>query len=100
MSKNDPRIFGDQLNATADILADNFNLSKCEAVSIVGQILLDDNIISRVQLTGEERKIVEDFVLASCLDNNDYLFRDGPAQQGGQSFKDAFKRASGGAYKG
>lgn len=35
MSKNDPRIFGDQLNATADMLADSFKLSKCEALSIV-----------------------------------------------------------------
>jgi hypothetical protein len=100
MSKNDPRIFGDQLNATADMLADSFKLSKCEAMSIVAQVLLDDNITSRIQLSGEERKVVEDFVLASCLDNNDYLFRDGPAQQGGQTFQDAFRRATGGAYKG
>jgi hypothetical protein len=100
MSKNDPRIFGDQLNATADMLADSFKLSKCEAISIVAQVLLDDNITSRVQLSGEERKVVEDFVLASCLDNNDYLFRDGPAQQGRNNFKDEFRKASGGAYKG
>ena len=100
MSKTYPRIFGDQLNATADMLADSFKLSKCEAISIVAQVLLDDNITSRINLSGEERKIVEDFVLASCLDNSDYLFRDGPAQQGGQTFQDAFRRATGGAYKG
>ncbi len=100
VTKTDPRIFGDQLNATADMLADSFKLSKCEAISIVAQVLLDDNITSRIQLSGEERKIVEQFVLASCLDNNDYLFRDHSNDEESRHFKDAFHEASHGAYKG
>jgi hypothetical protein len=97
VTRTDPRVFGDQLNATADMLSDSFKLSKCEAISIVAQVLLDDNITSRVNLSGEEKRIVENFVLAGCLDNNDYLFRDSPP---GSNFKDVFRKATRGAYRG
>lgn len=71
----DPRIFGDHINEIADNISSSFHLSKCEAMGIVGQVMLNKFGEDRIKLSPEEVKVVENFVLASCLNDNEYIFR-------------------------
>ena len=72
---NENRMLGDKINMVAESIADNFKLSKCEAMSITAQILLDEGLVDKIKLTVDEQKIIKGFVLASCLNDNDYIFK-------------------------
>jgi hypothetical protein len=72
---NSPRILGDKINDLAEELSESFKLSKCEAMSMVAQVLLDETIKKKLDLSREEVEVVESFVMASCLNDNEYLFQ-------------------------
>ena len=76
MASNDARVFGGKINMIAEDIASQFNVSRCEAIGIVGQVMLEKFDDDRIKLTPEEKSVVEDFVLAACLNDNDYLFRE------------------------
>ncbi len=69
------RMLGDKINSLAEEIAEDSKMSKCAAVGVVATVLLDENMVKLIDFTPEEKKTVENFVLAACLNNNDYLFR-------------------------
>lgn len=70
------RIIGDMVNNIANDLSQDHNISRCEAVAIVAELLLSDELPRGVvNLSEEDKKTLENTVLASCLGNNDYMFR-------------------------
>ena len=75
MDSQELRVFGDKINQIAENISSQFTISRCEAIGIVGQVMLDKFGEDRIKLSSEEVKVVENFVLASCLNDNDYIFR-------------------------
>lgn len=69
------RVFGDKIEQIAEGLHRHHGISKCEAMGIVAVVMLDKWGEDRIKLSPAEVKIVESFVLASCLDDTDYIFR-------------------------
>lgn len=75
----DKHMFGDLLNKVATEVATEFDVSRCTAIAGMGQLLKDEGFVNLLNLSEEDKKAiheaVEDFTLATCLNDNEYLFR-------------------------
>ena len=69
------RIFGDKIEQIAEGLHQHHHISKCEAMGIVGVVMMDKWGMDRIKLTPAEVRVVEGFILGSCLDDTEYIFR-------------------------
>lgn len=69
------RLLGDKINDLAENIAEDFAMSKCEAMGIIGTIMLDANIQMLLKSTPAEKETIENFTLAACLGSNEYIFR-------------------------
>lgn len=90
------QILGDKLNMKAEEMAQQFGIHKCLAMSIIAQTILDEDLLTALDLeqkkygSKEDREMaaiiglpgprdfvertVRKFVLASCLNNNEIIF--------------------------
>jgi len=68
-------ILGDTIQMLADEISDEFKISRCQAVSIIGRLLLHDNISPQLRIVKSDvEDVIKRFVLSNCLADTKYIF--------------------------